>query len=178
MIMKVTETITSQREELFTKLYLQVFPRAARYLQKRGANLEETRDIFQEALLAYYEKTVIDQVKITTSDQAYLMGIVKNIWLKQTKQPHQYELGVELPLADADELIPATDILLTFIKQTSQRCLDLLQAFYYEKLNMQSLASQFGFKSERSATVQKYKCLEKVREQVKQKSLSYEDFLA
>jgi hypothetical protein len=42
---------------------------------------------------------------------------------------------------------------------------------------MVKVAQLFGFSGERSATVQKYKCIEKVRETVKQKALTYEDFL-
>jgi hypothetical protein len=55
--------------------------------------------------------------------------------------------------------------------------MELLQAFYYDKLPMNTIAGLFGFGGERSATVQKYKCLEKVRDIVKDKSLTYEDFL-
>jgi predicted DNA-binding protein YlxM (UPF0122 family) len=55
--------------------------------------------------------------------------------------------------------------------------MELLRAFYYDKLSMRKIAGQFDFNSERSATVQKYKCLEKVRDIVKEKSLTYEDFL-
>ena len=43
----------------------------------------------------------------------------------------------------------------------------MLQAVYYFKYSMQELAEEFGFRSVRSATVQKYKCLEKVRNEVK-----------
>jgi hypothetical protein len=42
---------------------------------------------------------------------------------------------------------------------------------------MTQVAETFGFSGVRSATVQKYKCIEKVRETVKQKALTYEDFL-
>jgi len=45
--------------------------------------------------------------------------------------------------------------------------MDLLQAFYYFKTPMREIAEEFGYRSERSATVQKYKCLEKVRDTVK-----------
>jgi hypothetical protein len=55
--------------------------------------------------------------------------------------------------------------------------MELLSAFYYEKEDLQKLAQRFGFSGTRSATVQKFKCLEKVRETVKQKSLQYEDFM-
>jgi hypothetical protein len=55
--------------------------------------------------------------------------------------------------------------------------MQLLSAFYYEKLDMETLAEQFGFSGPRSATVQKFKCLEKVKETVKEKSLRYEDII-
>jgi hypothetical protein len=42
---------------------------------------------------------------------------------------------------------------------------------------MIDIAGRFGFSGERSATVQKFKCLEKVRDTIKSKSLSYEDFV-
>ncbi len=54
--------------------------------------------------------------------------------------------------------------------------MDMLQAFYYDKLNMREIAERFNLSGERSATVQKHKCLEKVREKVKEKSMTYEDF--
>ena len=54
--------------------------------------------------------------------------------------------------------------------------MELLSAFYYDKLNMLEVAQKFSFSGERSATVQKHKCLEKVKSVVKQKALQYEDF--
>lgn len=51
--------------------------------------------------------------------------------------------------------------------------MQLLIAFYYDGLSMQDMARRFGFSGTRSATVQKHKCLEKVRAEVK-KMESYE----
>jgi len=56
--------------------------------------------------------------------------------------------------------------------------MDLLRSFYYDELPLNDIAETYGFSGIRSATVQKYKCLEKVRETVKEKALTYEDFLA
>ncbi len=55
--------------------------------------------------------------------------------------------------------------------------MELLKSFYYDQLPLADAATLFGFSGVRSATVQKYKCLEKVRESIKEKSLIYEDFL-
>jgi hypothetical protein len=57
--------------------------------------------------------------------------------------------------------------LLASLERTGQKCLELLKAFYYDHLSMDELAARFGFNGRRSATVQKYKCLEKVRENLK-----------
>jgi hypothetical protein len=53
----------------------------------------------------------------------------------------------------------------------------LLKSFYYDKMPMSDIGRSFGFSGERSATVQKFKCLEKVRDTVKSKALQYEDFV-
>jgi len=51
--------------------------------------------------------------------------------------------------------------------RSGKKCLELLKAFYYDHCSMQDIANRFGFNGTRSATVQKYKCLEKVRNEIK-----------
>jgi hypothetical protein len=45
-------------------------------------------------------------------------------------------------------------------------------------LPLNEIADAYGYSGVRSATVQKFKCLEKVRETIKQKALTYDDFMA
>jgi hypothetical protein len=70
-----------------------------------------------------------------------------------------------------------TGKLFTFLERAGGKCMQILTEFYYHRLPMEKIMRKFGFSSERSATVQKYKCLEKIRDIVKFKSLNYEDFL-
>jgi DNA-directed RNA polymerase specialized sigma24 family protein len=143
-----------------------------------SGNLEDARDIFQDGLLIYYEKVVIQQLKIESTDKAYLMGICKHLWYKkfQQKKPEiRFEL-TKIPLQVEEEIVTISDRIFSMIERSGKKCLDLLQSFYFEKKNMAEIAGLFGFSSERSATTQKYKCLEKVREEMKTKSLKKEDF--
>jgi hypothetical protein len=64
-----------------------------------------------------------------------------------------------------------------FLETTGKKCMELLRSFYYDNVPLADAAKLFGFSGVRSATVQKYKCLEKIRETIKQRSLTYEDFL-
>ncbi|MDW7691954.1 sigma-70 family RNA polymerase sigma factor [Flammeovirgaceae bacterium SG7u.111] len=165
------------REDQLTEWYTEVFPSVCSYLHKRGGDLEEAKELFQEALILYYEKRVDNTFQPEVSDKAYLVGIVKNLWLKSHEKKKAI-IGLEnIEWEGEEEAKPLTEKLLLFLRQSGQKCMDLLQSFYYERLNMKDVATRFGYSSERSATVQKFKCLEKVRDNVKQKSLSYEDFI-
>lgn len=165
------------KETLFTRLYLQAFPAVARFISRQGGTLEEAQDIFQEALLVYYEKVAVNQFEPSSSHQAYMLGIARNLWLKEQEKIVRTEPISNADVAEVPTSQPVSEKLLLFLQQSGKKCMDMLQSFYYEKLSMREVSSRFGFRSERSATVQKYKCLEKVREQVKAKSLTYEDFL-
>ncbi|HEX3385741.1 MAG TPA: sigma-70 family RNA polymerase sigma factor, partial [Mucilaginibacter sp.] len=76
-----------------------------------------------------------------------------------------------------EEIEPSESKILSFLQTAGKKCMDLLRSFYYEELPLADIAETFGFSGARSATVQKYKCLEKVRETVKEKALTYEDFV-
>lgn len=175
---------TSNRETLFMKLYQQAFPLVAGHVAKMGGSFEEAKDIFQDALVLYYEKVQVNGLILNYSEKAYLFGIAKHLWLK-----HYKEKSKHVPLKSENSTfgdIDAADVgyeevsslkLMHLLARAGQKCMQLLSAFYYEKLDMETLAVRFGFSGARSATAQKFKCLEKVKETVKEKSLKYEDIV-
>ena len=169
------------RETLFTMLYKSVFPALSRYVSRMGGSFEEAKDVFQDALIIYYEKMVVSSHATPgRNGHAYLLGIARHLWLQKYRNS-----GRNVPLDDLDHQLlnedqqPAfvAEKLMRYLEASGQKCMEMLKAFYYDKLPVQQLANLFGYTSVRSATVQKYKCLEKIRDHVKQKSLTYEDFL-
>jgi len=168
----------SSLDILFLRLYKEAFPTVARYIAHRGGDLEEARDVFQEALVVYYERVLANRANIKQSEKAYLFGIARHIWLHRfhsEKDKIPLADGMELPEEQEKQLSDTR--LLQLLTQAGEKCMQLLKAFYYDKLNMRGLARQFGFSSERSATVQKFKCLEKIRNFTKENKLQYDDFM-
>ncbi len=166
-----------ERERLFIRLYEEAFPLAAAYVSARGGSFEEARDVFQDALVLYYEKA--GGLSLAYSEQAYLLGIVRHLWRKRHGEARRF-----LPLDASDSLPameeaeqPAAGRLMRHLETAGRRCMEMLRAFYYDHLPMAEVAAAFGYSTVRSATVQKYKCLEKVRNHVKEASLTYADFL-
>src|SRR6185295_19349655 len=143
------------------------FPLVAKYVSQTGGSFEDAKDVFQDALVIYYEKLVSAPVTLQYSEQSYLLGIARHLWAKKNKHPHQpLELDDPLVAMAAEETpgIAASEKLLDLLHSSGKKCMQLLRAFYYDKLPLGKIAGLFGFSGIRSATVQKYKCLEKIRD--------------
>lgn len=164
------------RAQLFEELYIKAFPSVAKYIHRNNGSYEDARDLFQDALVIYYEKLVAGSLDIHYSDTAYIMGIVKHMHAKRSGNV----TGALEKLKDADDTEAYSEAsqskILSLLETAGRKCLDMLKAFYYDKMKPQEVADAFGYSGIRSATVQKYKCLEKLRDTVKEKSWSYADF--
>jgi DNA-directed RNA polymerase specialized sigma24 family protein len=176
---KVFEIVaTKSHDDFFADMYRQTFPGVARFVAAHGGTLDDAKDIFQDALVIYHELAAEKRLTIQTSESAYLTGIAKHVWIRKYKRDKvnvpldNVELSIELP---GDYFEPYDQSLLTLLEQSGRRCLELMRAFYYDKLSLGDIAKNFGFSGIRSATVQKFKCIEKMRTIVKQNSINYED---
>lgn len=169
----------TNRKELLIGLYKKTFPAVAKYISKKGGNFHEAKDIFQDALVVYYEKLVNGSINLNSDEQSYLMGISKHLWSKRFKENIKhapFNIGEDI-FIEQDNLRLSSDKLLYYLETTGQKCMDILRAFYYDSWPVAKIAEVFGYSGVRSATVQKYKCMEKIRETIKERSLAYEDFI-
>jgi DNA-directed RNA polymerase specialized sigma24 family protein len=127
-----------KRQLLFMQLYKKTFPNAAKYIAKRGGSFEEAKDVFQDALIAYYEKINGNPEAVTTEPQAYIMGIVKHLWSRKFGDDikQQRLMGGALLNAIDDDATqgPALHQITRLVASAGERCLQLLTAFYYDKL--------------------------------------------
>jgi DNA-directed RNA polymerase specialized sigma24 family protein len=168
-----------QREDFFMVLYQNAFPIVAQYIARMGGSLEEAQDIFQDTLVIYYEKVASAKSEIIDNENAYLFGIAKKLWLRRYNEDSKNQhLNVnDFDIEDVPDEILATNKILHYLETAGKKCMELLKAYYYDHLSVDNIATLFGYSGTHSATVAKYKCLEKVRETVKQNSLNYADFI-
>jgi DNA-directed RNA polymerase specialized sigma24 family protein len=168
-----------EREKAFIALYKKAFPLVAKYVSKMGGDFDDAKDIFQDALVIHYEKSISASFILQTNEQAYLLGIAKHLWAKKFRENiKQCRLDDgNLDFVNEDEAQPSAGKLMHYLEAAGQKCMDILKAFYYDNLPVNKITELFGCSGVRSATVQKYKCMEKVRETIKERSLAYEDFV-
>jgi DNA-directed RNA polymerase specialized sigma24 family protein len=173
----MTSTIKApDKQELFIHAYKTAFPKVASFVRKMGGSFDEARDIFQDALVIYYEKKVL--AGLTTDNEAqYISGIARHLWYRKFHKEKRFDPLPDHPDLQSTEDEPrVSESILRVVEHSGKKCLELLKAFYYDRLNMKEIAVAFGFSGERSATTQKFKCLEKVRDTIKERSLNKEDF--
>lgn len=164
--------LLSDREKAFEQLYEEAFPPVARFVSRMGGTFHDAKDIFQDALIVLYEKLIDEDVMIQVSAQAYVLGIAKHLWSRKFREQQK---NISLNAMEKDIAIPndfygkpeLRTHLNRYLEMAGKKCMDMLQSFYYLKMSLQDIAEAFGYGSIRSATVQKFKCLEKVRQHVK-----------
>lgn len=174
---KIIVSTTQEREKLLITLYKSTFPAVARHVSKMGGTFDEAKDIFQDAVVIWYEKAIENKLNLKTNEKAYLLGIAKHLWLKKHNENSKHQSIDGFDVAQEKEELLSDSKILNFLQTAGKKCMDLLRSFYYDQVPLADIAESFGFSGIRSATVQKYKCLEKVRETVKEKALTYEDFV-
>lgn len=183
MVLEMETVTTTPRTEdaRFTDTYTRVFPVVARFVSKMNGSFQDAKDIFHDALIIFYEKQRQSEAPQYRSEDAYIVGIAKHLWLRKHKADReQVALDTfEATLAIPPDyfLLPEQNKILRILQHTGQRCMNLLQAFYYDKKSMQTIATQFNYTNVRTATVQKFKCLEKVRNLIRQHSIRHEDLI-
>lgn len=165
------------REAFFIALYKKAFPIVARYVARMGGSLEEAQDIFQDTLVIYYEKVMSVQPEIIVSEKAYLLGIAKRLWLQRYKASSKNQSLNKFDIQVIPDEQPATGKILYYLETAGKKCMELLKAYYYDHLPTGDIVTLFGYSGTHSATVAKYKCMEKVRDTIKQNSLNYADFI-
>lgn len=170
-----------EREEMFADLYEKAFPQVAKFVSNRSGTLAEAKDIFQDALVVFWEMWQAQKITFKVSMEAYLIGIAKHLWIRRFKADlylvsfTDFEQSLIIP----EDYFPSGRQLnlLTFLENAGKKCMDLLSAFYYQGKSLTEIRSSFGYSNAHSATVQKFKCLEKIRNHVKENNLHYEDFI-
>jgi len=173
---KIIELLKSEkRNKAFLKLYKN-YAQVEKLILSKGGTKEDAKDIFQEAMIIFYEKVTTTDFQLTSTISTYLYSVCRFLWknqLTKKKGKQSEELSFDLSTEEVADLQQTLDReerfkqLESVVMQIGEKCLALLKLFYYEGLKMSVIAKKVGLKSEKIAKNQKYKCLERAKLKVK-----------
>ncbi|MDB5269176.1 MAG: hypothetical protein JWP58_2216 [Hymenobacter sp.] len=170
------DALLTDREQALTRLYRRAFPLVRRYVGGHGGTPQDAQDVFQDALVILYEQAVGGTLVLTASASTYLVSIARNLWhheqRRRARLPHEALPDDAEPLAalaaeEAEDSAEPAFAVLDYVERLGEKCRNVLLAFYYFQQPLTQIAEANGYRSVRSATVQKFKCLERLRESVR-----------
>ena len=149
-------------EEIYT-----FFPKVRTYVQQNSGDEELAKDVFQEAIVIFYEKAQSPEFKLTSTITTYIFGVCRNLWFAKLRKLGKeipsdviQDTTVDMPEEDKEGMFEQLEIV---VKQLGNKCQEILKQFYFMKASMKDIASNLGYSSVNAAKTQKYKCLERAK---------------
>lgn len=139
------------------------------YIKANNGTVDDAEDIFQDALVILYKKVHSPDFVLTVSLKSYLFAIAKNCWLHELRQRKKIPGGESITEpADAIKIEePGFDFAKAAFNLLGDKCRELLIQFYFKKKSFKEIATLLSFSDELVAKNQKYRCLQKAKENYK-----------
>lgn len=131
-----------------------------------SGNTEDAKDIFQDALVILYKKVQAPDFALHSSLKTYLTGIAKNLWMQELRRKKKFDTT---ELKEAAETIFEDDtekytLANAAFNLLGEKCKQLLTLFYYKRQSFREIAAALAFSDEHAAKNQKYRCMQKAKE--------------
>ncbi len=149
-------------------IYKDNFNSIQTFIINNNGSYDDARDVFQEAIIALYEKVNNENFVLTCKLNTYIYSICRRLWLKKLQRIGKYTNEIE----NIEETVSVEDDISIHEKRDAEYaimeramgslgepCKSLLEGYYLKKLDMQTLARDFGYTNADNAKNQKYKCL-------------------
>jgi RNA polymerase sigma factor (sigma-70 family) len=153
-------------------LYKEHYPVVEDLILSNQGDEDDAADIFQDAMVSFYQQVRTGQLELSASIRVYLVSISRNLWLRRLRAR-----GRTVTLAEEHEDIPSgedlaeemavderREILAGLVDRLGERCRNLLKLYYYDRLRFRDIASLIGVGSEQTAKNRKARCMQQLKE--------------
>jgi RNA polymerase sigma factor (sigma-70 family) len=172
----IIQGIKEQNEEVLTYVYKKYFSTVRRFVFNNHGNMQDAKDIFQEAIVVLYRKIHSGEFDGSKSGiKTFLLGIARFLWLKEMKlrrveeeanddygylevnpfiTDHEYEKSRKYALYQKHFLT------------LSEECQRLWQLIF-DNFSYQEIARKLNYASENFVKKKKYRCKEQLIKRIK-----------
>lgn len=174
---EIFERICKGDEKALEFLYQKYYRMMTKLVISNSGTEEEARDVYQDALIVFWQKATSGNLVLTSKMSTYIYSICQNLWRKELDRKkrlsnEEKDAAVTLDTDTAER----EKIMAHCIDQLGDTCKKVLMYYYFEEMSMQDIADKLGFANTDTAKTKKYKCKKKLDELVKAQ-YSEQDFL-
>lgn len=137
-----------------------------------NGSADDAKDIFQETIIVLYEKVRSGSFELNCQIKTFVYSVARRLWLKRLQQQNRFSapgdnieavVSVDEELEDHEQRNAEFDMMEKAISHLGEPCKSLIEAYYLQKQNMQTIAANFGYTNADNAKNQKYKCLMRLK---------------
>ena len=165
---EIFERMCSGDEKTLEYLYKKYYRMMTKMVISNSGSEQEAKDIYQDALVVFWQKAVSGNLVLTSKISTYIYSICQNLWRKELDRKkrltNEEKDSIEYVEHDKQE---RAKIINKCIHQLGDTCRKILMYYYFDGLSMQDIADQLGFANTNTAKTKKYKCKKKLDELVK-----------
>ncbi len=157
-------------------LYTSVQPKLTHWIMRNSGSEDEAQDIFQDAVLSFYEYVLEGKFEEGKSVDGFIFSIGRNKWINRAKQLNKNVSSTEFEESFvADEVDAFSDAnssdksekIESLLKKLGERCKELLTKSIFYNMKMVDIASTMGFSTADAAKTKNYKCKKRLMKMIK-----------
>ena len=172
---ELIDRIRSGDNAVLKKLYLENREPFFAYFHKSfRLEREQIKDLFQICMFVLYDNIASGKTKqIDSKIITYLIGIGKNkayeaVRKKQNKFTIVEDFVIDTAMDESDlvqkiELEQKIQQIDTALEDLGAPCKDIIELFYYQKLNWKEISENLNYKNAQTVKNIKYKCIQKLK---------------
>jgi RNA polymerase sigma factor (sigma-70 family) len=166
----ILERIIKGDEEALDYLYKKNYKMMLRLVLNNNGTEDEAKDIYQEALIAFWQKAISGNLVLTSKISTYLYSICLNLWRKELDKKSRFSESDKEEVTFQDyENNERIKIIHDCINELGDSCRKILTYHYFDGLSMTDIAEKLNFANTDTAKTKKYKCKKKLDTLVKSK---------
>ena len=133
---------------------------------------QEAKDVYQEAVIAFYERAQQPDFALTCKIKTYLYAVCRRLWLKRLAEKKRFTVnipetetfeGAEEEANDAFEKELRFKRMGESLQALGEPCRSIIEDFYIHDFSMEIISEKFGYTTADNAKNQKYKCLQRLK---------------
>jgi RNA polymerase sigma factor, sigma-70 family len=164
--------IRKKNEVALRELYKTHYPMVYHLICSNNGTEQEAKDVYQEAVLAFYERAQQPDFVLSCKIKTYLYAVSRRLWLKRLWEKKRFDNNIpdnepfpalDEELVDFEERERNFETMKQSLEALGEPCRSILEDFYIRDLTMESIREKFGYTNADNAKNQKYKCLQRLK---------------
>lgn len=163
---EIIQHLQHNKYSLALKGLYHILPAVKKHIVANSGTADDAEDIFQDALVILYKKAHAGNLLLTVPLKTWLLAVVKNCWLQELRRRNKLvsvPISYDVAAVEMDEE-PGFVYATSAFNLLGEKCRQLLILFYFNKKSFKEIATALAFSDEWVAKNQKYRCMQKAKE--------------